>query len=232
MAFRVSFGQGRAGKRLRQRPSALGERMLQGGRADAVAEIAKALAVGASGGEEREERVEHFGDPVQRHLVGERLVEPGALEIAADKERVEARHAADDADIAGIGPGAAVRAAGDADAEPFVLEPVALAAAPRSRRRCRRGPARPRSAPARSSAGPGRRAPSARPAACRRRGARRARAARPRSRRGRRGDLAQDDVLARHQDRVAAEPATISRSAVRSRVLVVDDAPARHRMPR
>ena len=74
---------------------------------------------------QREQRVERVGDAGDVEPVGERLVEPGAREIAADIERVKARHPADDADIAAIGPGAAVRAAGDADAEPLAFEPPA-----------------------------------------------------------------------------------------------------------
>ncbi len=102
----------------------LGEGLLQGGHADAMAEIAEPFAFGAGGSVEREERIEHLGDPVQRNLVGERLIEPGAREIAADEQGVEPWHAADDADVAGVRACAAVRAAGDADAEPFVLDPV------------------------------------------------------------------------------------------------------------
>ena len=88
---------------------------------DAVAEIAKTLARVAVGGIEREQRVERLADGTERHLVDECHVEPRAFEIAADKQRVIAGHAADDADVAGIGPGAAIGAAGDADAEALAL---------------------------------------------------------------------------------------------------------------
>ena len=111
---------------------AAGDHLLQGGDADPVAEIAEPLAGRARCGVEREERVEHVGDFVEADAVGDRLVEPSPFEIAADIERIEPRDAPDDADIAGIGPGAAVRAAGDADAEPFALQPPARAAARRS----------------------------------------------------------------------------------------------------
>ena len=56
-------------------------------------------------GEPREQRIERVGDAGDVEPVGERLVEPGAREIAADIERVEARHPADNADIAAIRAG-------------------------------------------------------------------------------------------------------------------------------
>ena len=110
-------------------------------------------------------------------------VEPRAGEVAADIQAVETGHAADNADIPGVRPRAAVRAAGDADAEPLALEPITAQPCLDRQLRCRRAPARPRSAPSRSSANPGRRAPSVRPVRCPRRGARRVRAAGLRSRR-------------------------------------------------
>src|ERR1700730_12687248 len=102
------------------------QRLLQRRLPGAMAEIPKPLVVEASGRIEREERVQHFGDLAERHLVDERRVEPGALEIAADEHAVEPGHAADDADVAGIGPGAAVGATGDTDADAHALETVLL----------------------------------------------------------------------------------------------------------
>ena len=90
-----------------------------------MAEIAKPLS-GAGGGEQREERIERVGEPRDVDPVGHCLVQPGAFEIAADIERIRARHPADDADVAAIGAGAAVRAASDADTQPLLLEAPAL----------------------------------------------------------------------------------------------------------
>src|SRR5438067_2590149 len=100
--------------------------------ADAMAEIAEAFAAYSRGGPQREQRVEHLGQPGDVEALGNRFVQAGAFEIAADIERIISRHAADDADIAGIGPGAAIRAAGDRDAEPLTFE--APAPQPRSDR--------------------------------------------------------------------------------------------------
>src|SRR5271163_4268933 len=100
--------------------------LLQGGNAGAVAEIAEALARGTRAGEQREQRVERVGEAGDVEPLGDRLVEPSALEIAADIERVEPRHPADNADVAAVGPGAAVRAASDADAEPLAFQAPAL----------------------------------------------------------------------------------------------------------
>src|ERR1044071_2234785 len=97
--------------------------------ADAVTEIAKTFLADARGGPQREERIERLGEPGDVEPFGDQLVEPGPFEIAADIERIISGHAADDADIAGIGPRAAIRAAGDANAEPLALE----APAPQSR---------------------------------------------------------------------------------------------------
>src|ERR1043166_9838921 len=77
------------------------------------------------GGPQGEGGVGRLGEPGSVEPFGNQLVEPGPLEIAADIERIISGYAADDADIAGIGPRAAVRAAGDADAEPLALEPPA-----------------------------------------------------------------------------------------------------------
>src|SRR5439155_18991235 len=89
-----------------------------------MAEIAKALAVPAGRRIEGEERVQNFGNLAERHLVGHRGVGAGAREVAADVQAEKTGHAADDADIAGIGPRTAIRAAGDADAERFALDAV------------------------------------------------------------------------------------------------------------
>src|ERR1051325_3348644 len=86
-----------------------GDELGQGHDADAVAEIAKPFIRPAGSGEQRKQRVEGIGDAGDVEPLGERGVEPRALEIAADVKRVETRDAADNADIAGIGAGAAVR---------------------------------------------------------------------------------------------------------------------------
>src|ERR1700737_4934316 len=109
---------------LRRSLVTLSQRLLQRRLPGAMAEIAKPLVVEASGRIEREERVQHFGDLAERHLVDERGVEPGAGKIAADEQAEIPGHAADDADVAGIGPSTAVRASGDADAEALALEAV------------------------------------------------------------------------------------------------------------
>src|SRR5579883_1501467 len=102
-----------------------GDDLAQFGDAEAVAEIAEAFARLAPLGEQAEQRRQRIGDVVEREPFGDRLVQPGAGEIAADIDRVRAGQPADDADIAGIEPDAAVGAAGDADAEPLALEPEA-----------------------------------------------------------------------------------------------------------
>src|SRR2546421_9877643 len=84
-----------------------------------MAEIAEAFAAHSRGGPQREQRIERLGQPGDVEPLGNRLVQAGAFEIAPDIERIRSRDAADDADIAGIGPGAAVRAAGAANAEPL-----------------------------------------------------------------------------------------------------------------
>src|SRR5579884_4469801 len=78
-----------------------GNQRLQYAGAEAVAEIAEALAGQPRGRKQREQRVERLGDLVQCQPVGDDLVEAGALEVAADEQRVMARHAPDDADVAG-----------------------------------------------------------------------------------------------------------------------------------
>src|SRR5271169_3924317 len=100
--------------------------LLQGGDADAVTEIAEALARAARAGEQREQRVERLGQTGDVEPLGDHLVEPSARKIAADIERVEPRHPADNADVAAVGPRTAVRAAGDADAEPLAFQAPAL----------------------------------------------------------------------------------------------------------
>src|SRR5262249_1922116 len=149
---------------------------------------------------------------------------------AADEHGVEAGHAANDAYVAGIGPRAAVRATGDAIAEPFVFEPVT------PQPRFDRG-----NDVVTDAFGLGQRQPAARQGRA---------GARPtldwqhvggephavlaqRSFDGSvilKADLAQNDVLARHQDRVAAEAADdLAQRGADPRALLVGDAPARHR---
>jgi hypothetical protein len=89
-----------------------------------MAEIAKAFAGNARRREQLEKRIERLSDRVQRHLVGDPGVEPRAGEVATDIQAVETGHAPDNADISGVWPRAAIRAAGDADAEPLALEPI------------------------------------------------------------------------------------------------------------
>src|SRR5437764_10804670 len=95
-----------------------------------MAEIAEAFVGGPRRGPQREQRIERVGDAGDVEPLGDHLVEPAAIKVTADIERIEAGDPPDDADIAGIGPGAAIRAAGDADAEPLPLE----APAPQPRR--------------------------------------------------------------------------------------------------
>src|SRR5579883_1240129 len=90
-----------------------------------MAEIAEAFMRQALGRKQREERLERlrdfrFGDPVEQAEI-----EARTLEVAAYVEGVEPGHAADDADVAGIGARAAVGATGDAHGEPLALEAVA-----------------------------------------------------------------------------------------------------------
>src|ERR1700730_13388972 len=89
-----------------------------------MAEISEALAAKAGGRIECKEWIQHFGNFAQRDFVGDWGIEPGALEVAADEQGEKPGHAADDANIAGIGPCTTVRATGDADAEPLALEAV------------------------------------------------------------------------------------------------------------
>ena len=97
-----------------------------------------------------------------RHPLEQLEIEPRALEIAADKER-EDPACGRRADIARIGAGASIRAAGDAQADTLAARPCraerATDARPSARAR-----ARPRSAPGRRSAARRRPASSAAPA--------------------------------------------------------------------
>src|SRR5580700_9806850 len=87
-----------------------------------LAEIAKALVLCAPRRVDREERVEHVRNLVEADALGDNLVEPRPLKIAADINRIEAGDAADDADIARVRPGTAIRAASDADRHPLLLD--------------------------------------------------------------------------------------------------------------
>src|SRR5712692_3010254 len=97
----------------------MGERGKEDVAADAVTEVTEPFARLASAGELREERIERVGDAAFGELLDEVDAEPRAFEVTPDIESEETRHAADEADIAGIGPCATVGAAGDADAEPL-----------------------------------------------------------------------------------------------------------------
>src|SRR5580658_9140642 len=88
--------------------------------APALAEIAETLGAVAVPGPERGDRLQHPALPVDRHALEDALVQPRSLEIAAEKDGIGVRSPADQADIAGIGPGAAVRTAGDAQRESLV----------------------------------------------------------------------------------------------------------------
>src|SRR5271156_1572213 len=67
------------------------------------------------------ERFEDVRDLAEADSLGDDLIEPGPLEIAADIDRIEAGNPADNPDIAAIGPRAAIGAAGDTDRNPFLL---------------------------------------------------------------------------------------------------------------
>src|SRR5262249_60709040 len=90
-------------------------------RTPAVAEIAEPLVSETSPCKEREQRIERIGDLGEGESIGDRPVQPGAFEIAANVERIEPGDAADDTNIPGVGTGAAIWAAGDADAQPFAI---------------------------------------------------------------------------------------------------------------
>src|SRR5579875_3168986 len=75
------------------------------------------------GGEERGERGDDLLVP---DVLAVELVEPRAVEGAAEIEVVEAGIAADEADLGEIGPRAAVRAARHADGDLVLAEPVAV----------------------------------------------------------------------------------------------------------
>src|SRR5262249_32706786 len=142
----------------------------------------------------------------------------------------ETRYPADYPDIAAVGPGAAVGAAGDTDAEPLLLQAPALEA---------RGDGI--DDLALHALGLGQRQSAARQ---RRTGQRptldrqqllgEPHVVRAQSRRDRiaigRVDLAEDDVLAWHQDRVAMEARhDLAQCGAQAGALVVDDAAAGHR---
>ena len=96
--------------------------LAQGGDADAVAEIAEAFARPPLARRTRANSGSSASAmPAMSSRSASGWLSRVPCEIAADIERIEARHPADDADIAAIGPGAAVRAAGDADAEPLAV---------------------------------------------------------------------------------------------------------------
>src|SRR6516165_3199156 len=86
-----------------------GERLSQFVAAEAMAEIAETFLGKACLGEQSKQRVESVGDAGNIEPFGDQAVEAGAFEIAGDIERVQPRHAADDADIAAVRPGATVR---------------------------------------------------------------------------------------------------------------------------
>ena len=90
-----------------------------------IQEIAEAFPGIPGLGELREQRGQRFRHVIFRNTVEQLPVQPRSFEIAADIEREVSRHAADQPDIAGIGPGAAVGAAGDADAQAFLRQTVA-----------------------------------------------------------------------------------------------------------
>src|SRR5262249_11094772 len=90
--------------------------------ADASAIIAEALIGAAIRFETREQWLEQRHDLARRHEVLQEEVEPCAEHIAADEYRVLVTGAADDTDVALVGPDAAVRAAGDADADCLALQ--------------------------------------------------------------------------------------------------------------
>ena len=192
-----------------------------------MTEIAKAFLADARGGPQREQRIERLGEAGDVEPFGDDLVEPRAFEIAADIERVIAGHAADDADIAGIRSRATVRAAGDADAEPLALEPPP----PQSRRdRIDDVAAHPLGLGQGEAAARQSRARQ-RPALDRQQFFGECHAMRPQNIGDRlavdRIDLAEDDVLARHQDRIAAEPThDVAQRGAQPRASIVDDAAA------
>src|SRR5271170_5167018 len=195
-----------------------------------MAEIAKAFGDGAMRSIKRKEGIERLADRAKRHLIDEQCIQPRAFEITANEQRIIARHPADDANIAGIGPGAAVGATGDADAEPLMFEPVtgetrfdasddvvahALGLSQRQAT-SRQGRA------------------GERPALGRQNVLGETHAMRTQYR----GDLvpilgpdlAQDDVLTRHQDRINTEAGDhLAQDGADLRAGAVDDASARHR---
>src|SRR5438270_7390516 len=82
-----------------------------------MAEIAEALAAAASLAVKVQERPQRRNDLVERDEVFQLDVESIAERPPADEDGVLRPAAADDADVALIGPGAAVGAAGHADAD-------------------------------------------------------------------------------------------------------------------
>src|SRR5512145_551754 len=90
-----------------------------------MAKISESLAGVAATGEEGEQGFERRRDIAISDFVEQTFGQPRALKIAADIERVMSGHAADDADIAGIGPRASIGTAGDSDADPLVAETMA-----------------------------------------------------------------------------------------------------------
>src|SRR5215469_1672862 len=196
----------------------------------AVAEIAEPFVAETSPCKEPEQRIERIDDFSEGEPISDRPVQPGAFEIAANVERIEPGDAADDADIPRVGTGAAVWAAGDADAQPLAFQPQALE--PRqdlsdqivanalglgdgepAARQCRAGerPALGRTQFLGEAY-----------AVCLQQIDYRIAIIRP--------DVAQDDVLARHQDRVAAKALDrFAQCAAQQRAFSVDYAATRDR---
>jgi len=94
------------------------------GEDDAVAEVAEALAGLALEGIAFDDGSEHFDGAVNRGAWREEAVEPGTVVAGAEVEGVFVWSFADEADLAEVGAGAAIRATRDADADGIVTEAV------------------------------------------------------------------------------------------------------------
>jgi hypothetical protein len=76
-------------------------------RADTVAEITKPFAGVPAAREVGEQRLKGVRDISEGHLVEQAVAQPRPLEVTTDIKRILAGHPADDADVAGVRPGAA-----------------------------------------------------------------------------------------------------------------------------
>src|SRR5262249_31774324 len=90
-----------------------------------MAPVTEALPWCTLGGERRQGAFQERWDLAQRHVAGEERVQAGAQEVTAQMDVVLAESGAHEADVADVGPCAAVGAAGHPEADAVVRQPKA-----------------------------------------------------------------------------------------------------------